>query len=73
MVKGKNKKYRKEMNFYTIDCPSFDCWFDEDVPVPAEPAHLIKRSSFILEYQVTNINETANSTSRKRKNGKSTS
>jgi len=67
MTKKKNKKYIKKMNFYTITNPSFECIF-EDVPTP-EATHTIEKRSFILEYQVTNVNETRNHTNRKRNDG----
>ena len=67
----KNKKYKKKMNFYKINSEAFEAMTEGEHIAPTPPT--FTRSSFILEHQVTNINETANSTSRKRKNGKSTS
>jgi len=69
MTKKKNKKHRTQINTYTLESPSFECWFDENVDVPVQPAHVIKKRSFILEYQVTNVNETRNHTNRKRNDG----
>ncbi len=63
----KNRKYRKQYNFYKINAIAFEAMTEDVHVAPIPPTFEVR--SFILEHQVTNINETRNHRNRKRNDG----
>ncbi len=69
MTKKKNKKYRKQYNFYKMNAEAFDFGDITEGEHVAPRPPTFEVSTFILEHQVTNVNETRNHRNRKRNDG----